>query len=140
MIRLLLALVVVSGCATPNDVRYTASYGNITPGLMNSLVLEATYSAGYEVANRDQKHHFLVFVTSPIHLDPSDKVDVAFQVQVVYELQTKGKTQFTIIVAPRAFVDEKDVGEARLPPNARSRAAQLVSAIREHARQYEAPL
>lgn len=131
--------VMVASCATPADVRYTATYANIGPNQVALLAAEATAQAGYEIAKAQLRTHDLAFLTLPTRLDPADHVDVAFLVQVVYAVKTAQKKRFTVVVEPRAYEDDRRVPEDQLPPSARPRARALSDAIRAHARRYEAP-
>jgi hypothetical protein len=132
-------LVVVLGCATPNDVTYTANYAKAGPASVVRLAVEGTELAGYRIARGEQRPHDYAFITLPARLDPADQVDVAFLVQVVYDAQLTQKRRFTIVVVPRAFVNDVEVSDERLPASARPRARVLSDMIRKHARSFEAP-
>jgi hypothetical protein len=132
-------LVVVLGCATPNDVRYTATYAKAGPTLVARLAVEGTGLAGYRIAKGEQRLHDYAFITFPARLDPADDVDVAFLVQVVYDAQLHQKKRFTIVVVPRPFVNDVEVSAERLPASARPRARALSDTIRQHAKSFEAP-
>lgn len=138
----LLCIIVTSAlvaCATPNDVRYTATYSNIGPTQLELLALDATVRQGYEIAKFERRVHDFAFITLPLRLDPSETVDVAFLVQLVYDVESQTKKRFTVVVVPRPFRDDREVPESELPPTATLRARALSDAIRAHARTYEAP-
>jgi hypothetical protein len=136
----LIALLLASaGCATPNDVAYQASYSNVHPSSRERMAIEATEMKGYRIAKAEQRLHDFAFITFPQRLDPADVVDVAYLVQLVYEVETRTKMHFGVTVVPRPFVNDREVSEEKLPPSARVRARALADAIRAHARQYEVP-
>jgi hypothetical protein len=60
--------------------------------------------------------------------------------ELVFEVQATSKKQFTVIVEPRAFEGEHEVGDERLPGTARARARALSDEIRARSRPYEAPM
>lgn len=132
-------LTVVLGCATPNDVAYTATYAKAGPTMVVRLAVEGTELAGYRIAKGEKRMHDYAFITFPTRLDPTDQVDVAFLVQVVYDAELTQKKRFTIAVVPRAFVNDLAVSDERLPASARPRARALSDTIRRHARGFEAP-
>lgn len=79
-------------CATPNDVRYTATYSNIGPTQLELLALDATVRQGYEIAKFERRVHDFAFITLPLRLDPSETVDVAFLVQLVYDTSRRRRS------------------------------------------------
>lgn len=137
---LLIALLIASaGCATPNDVKYEASYSGVSTSTIGRMALEATEMRGYSIAKTETRLHDFAFITFPLRLDPGDGVEVAFLVHLVYEVQSRSKKHFAVTVTPRAFVNDREVSEDQLPPTARVRARGLADAIRAHARQFEVP-
>ena len=137
---LLVALLLASaGCATPNDVKYEASYSGVNTSTLERMAIEATEMQGYSIANAQPRLHDFAFITFPQRIDPADAVDVGFLVHLVYEVQSRTKKHFSVAVIPRAFVHDHEVSNDQLPPTARARARELADAIRAHARQYEVP-
>jgi len=60
-------------------------------------------------------------------------------VQIVFEVEARQRKRFSVVVILRAYENDREVDETRLPPTATDRARQLSNAIREHSRLYEAP-
>ena len=104
------------------------------------LAVQATMGEGYQIAKMEQKLHWFAFMTIPQRLEETDAVETAFVVHLVFDVETRGRYQFTVEVAPRAYEGMHEVGADRLPPTAPARAAALSRAIRASAHQYEAPL
>ncbi|HVK84369.1 MAG TPA: hypothetical protein VM513_09700, partial [Kofleriaceae bacterium] len=125
-----------AGCATPNDVKYEASYSGVSTSTIGQMAIEATQLQGYSIAKTETRLHDFAFITFPLRLDPADVVDVAFVVHLVYEVQSRTKKHFAVTVIPRAVVNDREVSEDQLPPTARVRARELADAIRAHTRQY----
>jgi hypothetical protein len=130
---------VLAACAASSEIKYTATYNGTGSFMIERMALEATAGQGYQVAKDEHRRHDYVFVTLPVHLDAADQVDVGFLVQIVYEVEARDRKRFSVLVQPRAYVDDLEVSNDRLPPSAMVRARQLSDAIRAHSRPYEAP-
>ena len=134
-----LVVLLLAACAASSEIKYTATYNNTGAFNVTRMALEATAGQGYQIAQDQQRLHDYVFLTLPVRLDRADQVDVAFLVQVVFEVEARDRKRFSVLVQSRAYVNDREVGAERLPPSAKLRAKQLSDAIRAHSRPYEAP-
>lgn len=134
-----LVVVLLVACTASSEIEYRATYNGTGSSMIMALAFEATTGQGYAIVKYQQRLHDYVFVTLPVRLEAADQVDVSFLVQIVFEVQARHTKRFAVIVQPRAYVDDLEVAEERLPASAKRRAQQLSDAIRAHSRRYEAP-
>src|SRR6266436_6085003 len=98
-----IAIAGVIACGTIHEAHYTATYSDTGSWIINRMAVEAIEMQGYKIASAKGRLHDFLFITYPVRTDPNNPIEAAFMVQIVFELETRGRKRFTVSVFPRAF-------------------------------------